>query len=114
MAARKCLSPREAADILGIGDAASINQIRSRYHALVLEWHPDVSGYGSDETHNGMVRLNEAYEVLIHYCLRYQIPFSDKDGIQEGENGYDSAWMDQYGCDPIWGNQRSSSNRRRE
>lgn len=112
MAQQKRLSPREAADILGIGDAASISQIRACYHTLAREWHPDVSGYESEETHNGMVRLNEAYEVLIDYCLRYQIPISDTNEAQNSVNGYDNAWMDQYGHDPIWGHGESRYNPR--
>lgn len=103
MATNKRLSPREAADILGCGDAASISQIRARYHALAREWHPDVSGYGSDEAHNGMISLNEAYEVLIDYCLHVEIPFSDEEQVQRDDSGYDSDWMDRFGCDPIWG-----------
>ncbi len=65
MTARSSLSIREAADILGIAQQASINEIRSRYHALVKEWHPDVSDYDSEDTHNTMVRLNDAYDILI-------------------------------------------------
>ncbi|WP_255332072.1 J domain-containing protein [Methanocalculus taiwanensis] len=107
MAARKSLSLREAADILGIGDAASISQIRIRYHTLVRQWHPDVSEYESEETHNGMVRLNEAYEVLIEYCMRYEIPLSDEEQVPGADKGYDRDWMDQYGHDPIWGHGES-------
>ncbi|GAA5262805.1 J domain-containing protein [Methanocalculus sp. MC3] len=112
MAARKCLSLREAADILGTGDAASISQIRTCYHALAREWHPDVSGYESEETHNGMIRLNEAYEVLIEYCMGYEIPFSDEEQARGADKGYDSGWMEQYGCDPIWGHGDSRYNPR--
>jgi DnaJ-class molecular chaperone len=70
MTARSSLSIREAADILGIANHASINDIRSRYHALVKEWHPDVSRYDSEDTHAKMVRLNEAYDIIIGYCLQ--------------------------------------------
>ncbi|MBR1369984.1 hypothetical protein RJ53_11050 [Methanocalculus chunghsingensis] len=112
MAAQKRLSPRKAANILGLGDAASISQIRTRYHALAREWHPDVSGYESDEAHNGMISLNEAYGVLIDYCLRYEIPFSDEEQVQREDSGYDSAWMDRFGCDPIWGDGKPRDNPR--
>jgi hypothetical protein len=64
MTARASLSIRDAADILGIAEQASINEIRSRYHALVKEWHPDVSDYDSEDTHNTMIRLNHAYDIL--------------------------------------------------
>jgi len=70
---------REAADILGIAEQASINEIRSRYHALVKDWHPDVSQHGSEDTHNTMIRLNDAYNILIGYCMQYEISFRPED-----------------------------------
>lgn len=33
---------REAADLLGIPDRASLNEIRARYSERIREWHPDV------------------------------------------------------------------------
>jgi hypothetical protein len=98
---------REAADILGIADRASIHDIRSRYHALVKEWHPDVSQHGSEDTHNTMIRLNDAYNILIGYCMQYEISFRPED-IRDNtiENPIES-WMAQYGDDPIWGPRRS-------
>lgn len=70
MTALTSMSNREAKEILGIADRASIQEIRSRYHALVKEWHPDVSDYDSEDAHNTMIRLNDAYDILIGYCCR--------------------------------------------
>ncbi|MDO8840874.1 J domain-containing protein [Methanocalculus sp.] len=111
MVVHKCLSLREAADILGVGESASIIQIRTRYHALVRKWHPDISEHTPEETHNEMVRLNEAYDVLIEYCMRYEIFFYPDNPSPAMGKDPDDDWMDRFGDDPIWGNQRSSSNR---
>jgi hypothetical protein len=56
MTARTSLSIREAADILGIANQATTNEIRSRYHTLVKEWHPDVSQRDPEESHTTMIR----------------------------------------------------------
>jgi preprotein translocase subunit Sec63 len=111
MTSRSSLSIREAADILGIAEQASINEIRCRYHALVKEWHPDVSCYNSEDTHNTMIRLNDAYNVLISYCMQYKISFRPEDLKKTEETGPMDTWMERYGDDPIWGPYRSPSHR---
>ncbi|KUG19584.1 dnaj-class molecular chaperone [hydrocarbon metagenome] len=114
MAASTPLSIREAADILGIADRASINEIRSRYRALVREWHPDISPHAPDDTHDEMVRLNEAYSILIDYCMQYEIPLRPEDiRLNAGEQPMD-AWMERYGDDPIWGPRRPRSHPHRD
>jgi hypothetical protein len=102
---------REAADILGIAEKASINEIRSRYHALVKEWHPDVSDYDSEDTHNTMIRLNDAYDILIGYCMQVEISFRPEDLKQTTETNPMDTWMERYGADPIWGPHRSPPHR---
>ena len=108
MTARSSLSIREAADILGIAQQASINEIRSRYHALVKEWHPDVSDYDSEDTHNTMIRSNDAYDILIGYCMQVEISFRPEDLMQTTETDPMDTWMERYGDDPIWGPRRST------
>lgn len=34
---------REAAEVLGIQERASLNEIRQNYHEQIKKWHPDVS-----------------------------------------------------------------------
>lgn len=114
MKARTVLSIREAADILGIGERASIREIRARYHALVKEWHPDVSDYGSKDTHDTMVRINDAYTILMEYCVQYGISFRPEDIRQNGGGAPMDAWMEQYGDDPIWGPFRSPPHQKKD
>lgn len=103
MTARSFLSIQEAADILGIKNQATINEIRSRYHTLVKEWHPDVSQHDPEDTHTTMIRINDAYDVLIEYCMNYEFSFRPEDlNGYTVENSVDS-WMARYGDDPIWG-----------
>jgi preprotein translocase subunit Sec63 len=109
MTARSPLSIREAADIMGIANQATINEIRSQYHTLVKEWHPDVSQRDPEDTHTAMIRINDAYDVLIEYCMNYEFSFRPEDlKDYTAENPVDS-WMARYGDDPIWGSQRRTS-----
>jgi hypothetical protein len=107
MTARPSLSVRQAADILGIAETASITEIRSRYRTLAKEWHPDVSCYEPEDTHNRMIRLNEAYDILIGYCMQYEISFRPEDVRQASGSRQMDTWMERYGDDPIWGPCRS-------
>lgn len=113
MAARISLSVRQAADILGIAETASITEIRSRYRTLAKEWHPDVSENDPDNTHDTMVRLNKAYEILMKYCLHYPISFRPEDLRKAPDSEPMDRWMERYGDDPIWGPCRSPQERRR-
>jgi len=118
MTARASLSIRDAADILGIAEQASINEIRSRYHALVKEWHPDVSDYDSEDTHNTMIRLNDAYDILTGYCLqRSKFHSVPKTSCRTQEPilwipGWNGMVTIRYGgpVDPLRAAQRSSRN----
>jgi len=111
MATLTSLSVRQAADILGIAETASITEIRSRYRALAKEWHPDVSENDPDNTHVFFFKQKTAYEILIRYCLQYPIPFCPEDLVQAPDSEPMDRWMERYGDDPIWGPCRSPPNR---
>jgi hypothetical protein len=114
MTARSSLSIREAADILGIAEQANINEIRSRYHALVKEWHPDVSHNNPEYSHDTMVRINDAYDSLIGNCMNFEFSFLPEDIRRSIPSGSVDYWMEQYGDDPICGPGRSSPSSRRD
>lgn len=85
-----------ARDLLGLGERASINEIKSAYRRLVKLHHPDISG-GKDETMHG---LTDAYQLLLDLCNNYQVPLT----VDEIEPISDEDWwMDRFGNDPLWG-----------
>jgi len=49
---------REAAELLGIRNWATLNEIRARYSERVKEWHPDVSQNDPAESHEMTIRVN--------------------------------------------------------
>jgi hypothetical protein len=103
MESRSAQAIREAADVLGITDLASLNDIHIRFRALVKEWHPDVSQHDPDYSHVTFIRIKEAYDLLVDYGMNYEISFRIED-LRKGTD-YDSKefWMAHFGDDPIWG-----------
>jgi len=103
MAHRQILTVPEAAKVLGIPGKASLNGIHARFRELAKEWHPDVSDNDPEIAHETFIRIRDAYEILMDYCMNYEISF----GPGEIRNGtsYDSRefWMSRFGDDPIWG-----------
>lgn len=94
---------REAAEILGIGEEASLNEIRTHYHEQIKKWHPDVSKNDSTTSHEVTIRLHAAYALLSDYCMNHTISFRMKDLAKDLERNPADYWMERFGDDPIWG-----------
>lgn len=94
---------KKAAKSLGFSDKASIIDIRKRYHELVREWHPDVSAHEPDQSHEMMIRYKEAYEILVDYCMNYQVTFPDEGDKKRHISRSMDYWQEHFGNDPIWG-----------
>jgi DnaJ-class molecular chaperone len=62
----------EARKLLGLGEAATLKEIKRAYRTLAHRYHPDKHsnsvGEGAAET---MKRLNWAYKLLMDYCDNY-------------------------------------------
>ena len=69
----------EARKLLGLGEAATLKQIKTAYREMAHRYHPDKHsnsvGEGVAET---MKRLNWAYKLLIDYCDNYKYGFTRK------------------------------------
>jgi len=93
----------DAALLFGISERVSYMEIRRRYHALLREWHPDVSLHPPEEAHEMAVRIKEAYDILSEYCMNYRISFEKEDISENMEYSHDTYWREHFGDDPIWG-----------
>jgi len=93
---------REAADVLGIRERASLNEIRSHYRERIKEWHPDVSDNDPAASHAMTIRLNAAYDLLSDYCMNHAISFRMEDLAKDLELNPTDYWMERFGDDPIW------------
>ena len=94
---------REAADVLGIREKASPNEILRKFYEQIKEVHPDVSRLDPSVSHETTIRLKKAYDLLIDYCTNYPFSFIVDDlkkGLGQSPAEY---WMERFGDDPIWG-----------
>jgi DnaJ-class molecular chaperone len=63
--------------LLGLGEAATLEEIRSAYRRLAHH-HPD-KHYGADEqTDEVMKKLNRGYKLLLDYCTDYKYSFREE------------------------------------
>ena len=94
---------REAADVLGVRERASLNEIRARYHELIKEWHPDVSRSDPAVSHEMTVRLTAAHDLLCEYCFARAVSFRPVDLARDLGSAPADYWTERFGDDPIWG-----------
>jgi len=70
----------EARKVLGLGEVATLKEIKRAYRTLAHRHHPDKhSETTSEETDETMKSLNWAYKLLIDYCGNYKYSFREED-----------------------------------
>jgi hypothetical protein len=92
---------KAAADLLGLGEKASLAEIKKAYRRLSRKHHPDVQQSAKQQSEEiAMYELNEAYQTLLRYCAAYRFPLvPGKDEQLEGEDW----WFERFGQDHLWG-----------
>jgi len=63
----------KARKLLGLGDAAALEEIKQAYRRMAFRYHPDRGTEKQDE--EMMKKLNWAYKLLTEYCARYIYSF---------------------------------------
>lgn len=93
-----------ARQLLGLDNAASLEEIREAYRNKAKQYHPDSAAPGSGQKPPvAMHLLTEAYQTIVSYCHTYRIP------LEPGENDTDDDadwWLKRFGQDPLWGKTR--------
>lgn len=93
----------EARRVLGLGEEATLAQIKAAYRRLSKEHHPDTRVEKADTGDEMMHRLTAAYRLLLRYCEGYRFPLVPPAGdIYDAEDW----WLDRFGQDPLWGRRR--------
>jgi DnaJ-class molecular chaperone len=69
----------EARKLLGLGEEATLKEIKRAYRTLAHRHHPDKHGNVGGESAETMKRLNWAYKLLIDYCDNYKYGFTEED-----------------------------------
>lgn len=88
---------REALEVFGLGERATMAQIKARHRGLVKSHHPDQGQAGDPET---IRRINSAHATLMAYCRNYCYSFTEAEFLEQtpGER-----LRRQFGHDPVWG-----------
>ena len=73
----------QARRLLGLGEEATLKEIKSAYRRLAHRHHPDKhSSTAGEETEETMKRLNAAYKLLMDYCNNYKYSFREEDVVR--------------------------------
>lgn len=68
----------QARRLLGLGELASIAEIKTAYRQMCKKWHPDVVEDEATATRR-MKDINAAYQLLLKYCETYRFSFSPEE-----------------------------------
>lgn len=83
--------------ILGLGERATLKEIKARHRQLVKRHHPD-SGTGSDP--DNIRQINAAYRLLLDYVAAYRFDFSEREFFEQNP---EERLRRQFMNDPVWG-----------
>lgn len=70
----------KARRILGLGEDASMEEIKGAYRRLSLKYHPDRrEGKEKKQYEELMKKVNHARDILMKYCAGYRFSFKERD-----------------------------------
>ncbi|QEM67600.1 J domain-containing protein [Geobacter sp. FeAm09] len=88
---------KTALHLFGLGQRASLREIKARHRALVKRHHPDT---GQESDPEAIRQVNAAYRVLLEYVAEYRFSFSEAEFYEQ--NPEERLWR-QFKTDPLWG-----------
>ena len=91
---------QDALAVFGLGERATLKQIKARHRALAKTYHPD-RGESADPL--AMQRVNAAYRILLAYCEGYRFSFSEAEFLEQVPA---ERLRRQFGWDPVWGGEQ--------
>lgn len=83
--------------VLGLGERATLKEIKARHRELVKRHHPDAGNTDDPET---IRNVNAAYRVLIDYVTAYHFSFAEDEFYEQNP---EERLMRQFMDDPLWG-----------
>ena len=87
----------ESLRVLGLGERATLKEIKARHRQLAKRHHPDTGNVDDQET---IRKVNAAYRVLSDYVASYRYSFSEKEFYEQNP---DERLRQQFMADPLWG-----------
>jgi len=92
---------QDALAVFGLGERATLKQIKAHHRTLAKTYHPD-RGEVSDP--DKMRQINTAYRVLLAYCENYRFCFSEAEFLEQVP---EERLRRQFDWDPVWGGKSS-------
>ena len=68
----------EARKLLGLGEEATLKEIKTAYRKLAHHHHPDKLAENNNKESETMKRLNRAYKLILDYCNDYKYSFREE------------------------------------
>ncbi len=88
---------QEATRILGLGERATLKEIKSKHRELVKRYHPDTGSKSDPET---IRKINAAYRFLLDYVLNFRFSFAEDEFYEQSP---EERIFKQFADDPLWG-----------
>ncbi|MCG8553576.1 MAG: J domain-containing protein [Desulfobacterales bacterium] len=92
----------EAKELLNLPEQASMEEIKSIYRQLIMQWHPDKHPGNNEKCTEMTKKLTAAYKTICLYCNQYKYSFK-KEALKQHLSA-EEWWFDRFGHDPLWGN----------
>jgi len=71
---------QQALLIFGLGERATLKDIKSRYRTLAKRYHPDTS---TSEEADAMRKVNAAYRIIQAYIAEYRFSFAEDEFYEQ-------------------------------
>lgn len=93
----------KAKDLLGLGESATLAEIKLAYRLYAKRHHPDLAGDNGGSS-GELQMVTEGYQALMAYCAQYKFPLV----LDSSELELDAEdwWLNRFGQDPLWGKQK--------
>lgn len=93
----------KAREILGLGNRATIPEIKEAYRRLSVKYHPDkCKDQDKRKCEEQFKKINNANETLIDYCLNYKFSFKEAEDMKTSEEKQMKEHMKRF-YDGWWG-----------
>jgi DnaJ-class molecular chaperone len=92
----------KARELLGLGEYASLEEIKAVYRSLCLKYHPDhCDEEEKAECEKKFKEINRARDILLKYCSGYRYSFKKED-IRRNIMGKEYAGFERF-YSALWG-----------
>jgi len=88
---------QQALRVLGLGERASLKEIKTRHRDLVKRHHPDTGAMVEPDT---IRQINAAYKILMDYVSGYLFSFAENEFYEQNP---EARILMQFADDPLWG-----------